>query len=75
MKRVAMIIEFNGCYKCPYRTGGKNLGSQMYCGFFGPPEIIMNSNGKLLVEVDWYGNNFIPKFCKLPDDEVFNGVI
>jgi hypothetical protein len=73
IKRVALIKEFNSCHKCPYGSGGESLGSPMYCTFFEPPKQIMNSNGHPVTEMD--DNRFIAKFCELPDDEIFNGIL
>lgn len=73
MKRVALIKEIKSCHQCPYRSGGKNLGSPMYCTYFEPPMQIVDSNGHLTVDVI-HGDEhwaWIAAFCMLPEDEVF----
>lgn len=76
VKKVAMIKEFNSCHKCPYSEGGESLGSPMYCYYFDPPKQLINSNGHAVTEFDESGNRrWIAKFCELPENQVFNGVI
>jgi hypothetical protein len=76
MKRIAQIYEFNSCHKCPYGSGGESLGSPMYCTFFEPPKQIMNSNGHPVTEMDEDGDRrWIAKFCELPNNEIFNGIL
>jgi hypothetical protein len=68
MKRVALIVEFDSCYKCPYRSGGHSLGSPMYCAYFDPVKQIFDSNGH---NDQFEKNRRIAWFCQLPEDEVF----
>jgi hypothetical protein len=73
MKRIATILEFDSCHDCLYGSGGESLGSPMYCTFFDPPKQILNSNGHAVTPLQ--DGRFIPVFCPLPEDEVFNGVL
>lgn len=74
MKRVALIKEFNSCHGCPYKSGGKSLGSPMYCTFFNPMKRILNSNGYVVTEMDEENGRWIAKFCELPDNEIYTGL-
>ena len=73
MKRVALIKEFNSCHRCPYGEGGESLGSPMYCSYFVPTKQILNSNGHSVTPLQ--DGRFIPVFCELPEDEIFNGLV
>jgi len=68
MKRVAMIKTFDSCHECPYHSGGRSLGSPMYCKYFDPPKRIFNSNGH---DCKFESDRDIAAFCELPEDEVF----
>ncbi len=68
VKRVATILEFNSCHKCPFKSGG-NMMNAMYCRFFDPPRQIFDMNGDnccFMLDRD------IADFCPLPEDEIFN---
>lgn len=67
MKRVRLIKDFECCFGCPYHSGGRSLGSPLYCRYFEPARQITDSNGKLVTPVV---GNFIAEFCELPDEVV-----
>ena len=67
MKQVAMIKMINCCFDCPYHSGGRSLGSPLYCGYFDPPKQIFDSNGH---NAQYEESRDIAVFCELLEDDI-----
>lgn len=75
MKKVKIVKTFDHCFGCPFHSGGRGLGSPLYCTYFTPARQITDSNGKLITPAIYNTNHpfrFIAAFCELPDNEIVN---
>lgn len=72
LKLVKLIKTFDHCFACPFHSGGRGLGSPLYCTYFDPPRQITDSNGYFVTEVLYKesSHNFIAKFCELPENKI-----
>lgn len=68
-KRIALIKEINCCFDCPYHSGGRSLGSPLYCVYFKPARQIFDSNGR---NAKYEDTRDIAVFCPLPENETVN---